>query len=235
MNNEYILFTSAGDNTSFYNLWCDENRNYDIFVCYYGSDIENKYEEYSDVYLKKKGSKMQNFYYVWENNIGNIINYKYYYIVDDDIIIKTDKINELFKLCQELDIWMLQPSFNEDKNSKISHNITKHIECNKYRFTNFIEINTPFFSNYAITECMKKYNPILIGYGIDILFINILGIEHENKYVIVDYIYCINPISKIREIDKLQSEQKRIRNWNIVKKILKIKDIIHKNFSIIIK
>ena len=103
MNNEYILFTSAGDNTSFYNLWCDENRNYDIFVCYYGSDIENKYEEYSDVYLKKKGSKMQNFYYVWENNIGNIINYKYYYIVRPENInikpITFEQIKKLKKQC----------------------------------------------------------------------------------------------------------------------------------------
>ena len=233
MKNENILFTSAGDNTSFYNLWCDESRNYDIFVCYYGNDPTNKYEEYSDIYVKRKGSKMQNFYHAWVNNIGNIQNYKYYYIVDDDIIIKTDKINELFKLCNQLNIWILQPSFNEDRNSKISHDITKHIKGNKYRFTNFIEINTPFFSNYAITECMKKYDPILTGYGVDILFINILGVEEENKYVIVDYIHCINPKSEIREIDKLQPELQRKKNWKMVQKLQKLKDIIHKNFSIV--
>ena len=174
--NENILFTSAGNKTSFYNLWCHKNRSYDIFICYYGSDKNDKYKEYSDIYLKRKGSKMQNFYYAWKENIGNIRKYKYFYIVDDDIIIKTDEINELFNMCNKLDIWILQPSFC-NTSSKISHKITAQVIGNKYRFTNFIEINTPFFSNYAITECMKIYDPILVGYGIDILFMNILGIE----------------------------------------------------------
>ena len=55
---ENVLFTSAGDNTSFYNLWYKENRNYDIFICYYGNDKKNKYEEYSDVYLRRKGGML---------------------------------------------------------------------------------------------------------------------------------------------------------------------------------
>jgi hypothetical protein len=82
---ENVLFTSAGDNTSFYNLWCKSDRNYDIFICYYGDDKKNKSEEYSDVYLKRKGGKMQNFYYMWINNISNIdilylyLNFLYYY------------------------------------------------------------------------------------------------------------------------------------------------------------
>ena len=118
-----IIFTSAGDNTNFYNFWYNNNRNYDIFVCYYGDSKENKYQEYSDLYIKRKGSKMQNFHYIWANNIGNIKNYKFFYIVDDDIIINTDQINELFRLFKELDPWILQPSFA--KESKISHEIAR--------------------------------------------------------------------------------------------------------------
>jgi hypothetical protein len=228
---ENVLFTSAGDNTFFYNLWCKSDRNYDIFICYYGDDKKNKYEEYSDVYLKRKSGKMQNFYYMWINNISHIQNYKNYYIVDDDIIIETYEINELFKLLSELNVWILQPSFNEK--SQVSHEITKQNKECKYRYTNFIEINTPFFSHYAITEFMKVYNPILVGYGCDILFINCLGLNKEDKYVIVDYISCINPLRKVREIDKLESLSKRINNWNNIKTKLKIKNIIHKNFSIV--
>ena len=33
-----LLFTSAGDNTFFYNNWCDKNRNYDIWLVYYGNN-----------------------------------------------------------------------------------------------------------------------------------------------------------------------------------------------------
>jgi len=227
-----ILFTSAGDNTTFYNLWCSKNKNYDIFVCYYGDCKTDKYKEYSDFYLKRKGSKMQNFYHVWKNNINDIRNYKNYYIVDDDILIQTDEINELFKLFSDLNVWMLQPSFDIIK-SQISHGITKQNKDSRYRYTNFIEINTPFFSNYAITECMKVYDPILVGYGIDILFLWALGMSEENKYVIVDYISCINPKRVKREINKLESESVRINKWYKIQEKFKIPNIKHKNFSII--
>lgn len=226
-----ILFTSAGDNTKFYDLWCYPDRTYDIFICYYGDGDDHKYEEYSDIYLRRKGSKMQNFYHVWKNNIGDIRNYKNYYIVDDDIIITTQEINELFTLLNNLNVWVLQPSFSEK--SQVSHSITKQNKESKYRYTNFIEINTPFFTNYAITECMKVYDPILTGYGIDILFMWTLGTDEENKYVIVDYISCVNPIRIKREIDKLEIVSTRINNWNNIQNKLKIPNIKHKNFSII--
>lgn len=225
---ENILFTSAGDNTNFFNLWCSDNRSYDIFICYYGYMKTPRYKEYSDFYLQRKGSKIQNFYYAWTNNISNIQHYKRFYIVDDDIIINTNEINELFNLLRDLDLWMLQPSFNSTR-SKISHEITRQLQHSKYRYTNFIEINTPFFSHYAISLCMEKYNTELTGYGIDILFINILGIENDSKYVIVDYISCINPRRK-SEIDSLQPIKERLNIWNKLRKSLKLPDIIHTNF-----
>ena len=51
---------------------------------------------------------------------------------------------------------------------------------------------------------MDVYNPILTGYGIDILFINTLGYDKEDKFIIVDYISCINPKRHKSEIEKLQ-------------------------------
>jgi hypothetical protein len=88
-----VLFVSAGDRTVFYENWLDENRNYDIFVCYYGSKKDKKYEKYANFYFERKGSKFQNFSYLWncENNL-NLRNYKNYFIIDDDIIIKTKEI-----------------------------------------------------------------------------------------------------------------------------------------------
>jgi len=228
---ENILFTSAGDSTNFHDLWCEDSRNYDIFICYYGDSDEDKYKEYSDFYVKRKGSKMQNFHHIWKKNIGNIKNYKFFYIVDDDIIIKTDDINNLFRLAKELDIWILQPSLSET--SKIDHGITKQIPGNKYRYTNFIEINTPLFSRYSISRCMDIYNPLLTGYGIDILFQHRLGINRENKYVIVDCISCINPKREESEIEKLQPLQTRFQTWKKIQKSLKIDDIFHKNFSFV--
>jgi hypothetical protein len=77
---------------------------------------------------------------------------------------------------------------------------------------------------------MNIYYTILTGYGIDILFLQELGIDKENKYVIVDYISCINPKKKEREIDKLEPYPVRYRKWKMVQKYLKYEEIDHKIF-----
>ena len=205
-----VLFVSAGDKTVFYENWLDENREYDVFICYYGSDTDKRYKKYANFYFERKGSKFQNFSYLW-NNDKSLANYKNYFIVDDDIIIKTNEINELFEYMNKYNLWVLQPSFNFK--SKISHQITKQQLNNDFRYVNFIEINAPIFSNYAITNCMKIYDNELVGYGLDYLFLSYLGSEHKDKYVIVDKISCINPHSEIREIDLLQESKIRLYIW----------------------
>ena len=40
-----LLFTSAGDNTNFDELWLDEDRNYDVWVVYYGNNDENVFTD----------------------------------------------------------------------------------------------------------------------------------------------------------------------------------------------
>lgn len=223
-----VLFVSAGDKTVFYENWLDENRNYDIFVCYYGSEKDRKYEKYANFYFERKGSKFQNFSYLWnccENNL-NLRNYKNYFIIDDDIIIKTTEINELFEYMDKFDLWILQPSFNPECKI-ISHQITKQQINNNYRYVNFIEVNVPIFSNYAITKCMEIYKDELVGYGIDYLFLSHLGVEHKDKYMIVDKISCINPYSKIREIDLLQDLKTRMKKWDKVKTELGISEYKH--------
>jgi hypothetical protein len=77
---------------------------------------------------------------------------------------------------------------------------------------------------------MKIYNTTLTGYGIDILFLYALGIYKENKYVIVDYISCVNPKKKEREIDKLEPYPVRYNKWKMIQKSLKYEEIIHKIF-----
>jgi hypothetical protein len=46
-NKKNIIFTSAGDNTNFHNNWVGNNKNYDIWVIYYG-DNDEKYNLYKN-------------------------------------------------------------------------------------------------------------------------------------------------------------------------------------------
>ena len=225
--NKNVLFVSAGDKTIFYENWLE--RIYDVIICYYGYKKNRIYEKYADYYFERKGSKMQNFYYLW-NNDDILHKYENYFIIDDDII-KTNEINELFGYMNEFNLWILQPSFSEE--SKKSHRITEQIVGNNFRYVNFIEITAPIFSKYAVTKCMEIYDDKLIGYGVDYLFLIHLGIEHKDKYMIVHKISCINPHSRIREIDLLEKFEIRVKKWDKFKKIFNITKYEHKVWNVI--
>jgi len=67
-----LLFTSAGDASKCYEMWCDKDRTYDIFVCYYGKALEqDRYLAVADYVLERKGSKFQNFFHIWTNDCTN--------------------------------------------------------------------------------------------------------------------------------------------------------------------
>lgn len=208
--NKYLLFSSVGDNTTFFKHWLSDNKNYDIAIVYYGDNNENynKYCELVDFIEMNKGSKFQNFYYYYNKHKDFLLNtYDYFFIVDDDIIINTKNINKLFDLSNKYQFWISQPAFKDE--SKISHNVTRQQNNNLYRYTNFIEVNTPVISNNILDKLMVAYDPELIGWGIDYLFIQTLGLDHKDKYAIIDSIPCINPYD-----DKKPLFNKRTNEYN---------------------
>ncbi len=215
--NKNLVFTSAGDNTRFYDNWCDDKKNYDIWLVYYGDNDENynKYKNKVDKIWKRKGSKFQNFNYIYNNFKRYLMNYERFFIVDDDIIMSTDDINKLFNISKQYDLWICQPAFLPE--SKISHEITKIQKNNLLRYTNFVEVNTPVFSKDALIKFMKYYDDSLIGWGIDYLYIWANNKNMQNKYAIIDSIPCINPHDDIkqgnRELNKINGHEKRAKIW----------------------
>jgi hypothetical protein len=78
---------------------------------------------------------------------------------------------------------------------------------------------------------MKIYDPSLVGFGIDYLFLWFLGHTKKNKYAIIDHIKCINPFFEEREIDKLQSFDNRYQNWKNIAKQYNITFWKHINYK----
>lgn len=222
-----MVFTSAGDNTNFHELWCHTNikSDYDIFVVYYGND-NNNYETYKNNVQwidKHKGSKFQNFYWFYQNHPEILEQYDYFFILDDDIIFYTLDINQMFSIAREYELSICQPSFT--KESKISHAITLQKESTILRYTNFVEVNTPLFTKEALVNAMNVMDSSLIEYGVDYLYIWANGIDKKNKYAIIDMITCTNPHDnqkkiKIREIDTIDPKKIKADLWrNHCKKI----------------
>lgn len=233
-----LIFTSAGDNTQFYNHWLGENRNYDVWCVYYGNNDENykKYTTLVDKIWKRKGSKFQNFHYIYKNYRELLNKYDRFFIVDDDIVINTNDINNLFDISIKYDLWLCQPSYTST--SKISWPGTKHVPNNLLRYTNFTENGTTVFSKYAIHKFMEYYDPILIGWGIDLFYIWVLGEDVKDKYAIIDSIQCINPhdgekVVKTRELNNIKNYKSEANYWHKIKTKYNISDLTFKTYSTI--
>jgi hypothetical protein len=236
--NKNLIFTSAGDNTQFYNHWLGENKNYDVWCVYYGKNDENynMYEKVVDKIWKRKGSKFQNFHHIYTNYKDLLDNYDRFFIVDDDIVINTDDINKLFNISIQYDLWLCQPSYTSD--SKISWKDTEHQPGNLLRYTNFTEVGTTVFSKYSINKFMEYYDPILIGWGIDLFYIWVLGEDKKDKYAIIDSIQCINPhdankVVKIREHTNIENHNNEASYWGQIKNKYNIPEFTFKTYSTI--
>jgi len=230
-----LVFTSAGDDTFFDELWLDKNRNYDVWVTYYGDndEIYEKYKSKVDYIEKRKGSKFQNFHHVYTTK--NLSKYKRFFILDDDIIISTEEINKMFKISEEASLWICQPSF--DHKSKLGWIINKHRKEYYLRYTNFVEVNTPLFTKGALSKLMDHYSPELVEFGVDYLYIWANGLEERKKYAIIDTVQCHNPHNADGEGDKLSqhgmSIEDRVKVWEEYRKELNIPHWEHKTHQYI--
>ena len=120
---------------------------------------------------------------------------------------------------KKYNLWLLQPAF--DPKGKISHSITKVNPDTFMRYTNFVEVTCPLFQKDKLDEFMKIYDPVLVGWGVDLWFMEVLGPDVKGKVATVDEISCINPHDHTkgnkREIDTLQKTADRIKNWKKIK------------------
>ena len=193
---ENLIFSSIGDAAQLPN-WIGSDQNYDIWATYYGDDENkyNRYKQYTQFIKKSKGSKFQNFNLIWKEFHSELNEYKRFFILDDDIIFDSYKdINKMFNFARDESTWICGPTFKPF--GQISHLITQTDESASFRYVNFVEINTPLFSNFAINKFMKHYDDSLIGWGIDFYYIQILGHSAKNRYALFDEVSVVNPLPK---------------------------------------
>ena len=191
-----LIFSSIGDVAQLPN-WIGSDQNYDIWITYYGDD-ENKYnhyKQYAQFIKKSKGSKFQNFNLIWKDFHSELNKYERFFILDDDIIFDSYKdINKMFNFARDESTWICGPTFKPL--GKISHGLTQTDKSASFRYVNFVEVNTPLFSNFAINKFMKHYDKSLIGWGLDFYYIQILGHAAKNRYALFDEVSVINPLSE---------------------------------------
>lgn len=175
MAKQFLIICRAGDN-SLHKQWIkNEQRNFDLYISYFG-DIANKYRQDADFYEETKGPKWPILHNIISEHAELIKQYDAVWFPDDDLAIDTSDINRMFNLFSALQLSLAQPALTI--NSHISHHGLMVQENTLARHVNFIEVMAPIFSRAALQQLGKTFAQSYSGWGLDRLWPVLLNYEN---------------------------------------------------------
>ena len=167
-----------------------------MVIYYYGDN--NRLDIDADLVIKRKGLKLENFYHFLTNN--RIDQYKAIWLADDDIIIDTDSINQMFVIFDRYKLWLAQPSY--DHESRISHPVTRVNDRCILRYTNFVEVGVPIFSTGILHRLRESFSGASTGACLDYIWTDLLNYP-KDKIAIIDAISCQHPDNDYSALDQI--------------------------------
>jgi len=163
-----IVILRAGPD-SLHPAWlhaCPEGaRNWDLCLCTYGAGTSERTAEHHAHY---PGSKFEGLSRLLTDQ-GFWRGYDYVWLPDDDLLTDWQTINRMFELCRAYGLALAQPSLAPG--SCINHPITRRATAGAVlRFTSFVEIMAPIFSQAALRRLAGTFALNPSGYGLDHLW-----------------------------------------------------------------
>lgn len=187
------IYVSAGNNDTFGKYAIKNLQKYcDVIINYYGSNLKDRTffksnaNKFSNLYTTKFISLKANYYLL------NINSYDYVYVFDDDCELISGNILDLHIIMSRYNLALMSPS--QDHLGKgiielVHHQLGDHI----FRYTNFIEMNFPVFSQQALNNYMRVYDGQLCGWGNDWWFCDANKTYSSLNCGIYDKIIVRNP------------------------------------------
>ena len=156
--------------TSLHPVWLhdcpDEARTWDLCLCTYGPDPDAVFGP-ADRRLHVPGSKFQGLSEVFSKH-DFWSAYDYVWLPDDDLLTDWRSINQLFEICRRYELALAQPALLPE--GYINHPITVRAARSTLRFTTFVEIMAPLFSQAALRRVAATFALNTSGYGMDHLW-----------------------------------------------------------------
>ncbi|SFJ06836.1 DUF707 domain-containing protein [Methylobacterium brachiatum] len=212
-NRKKHLVVLSANSKSLHTQWpqdIDPNRrSWDLCLAWYGDETsfsQRPPSEYS--VLLRKGNKLQCLHRLCYPG-SPIFDYDYVAFPDDDIVTSWRDLNKIFQLCVDFNLILGQPSLSHD--SYISHSILRQQPDKIVRFTNFVEIMTPFFSQSALRRCCGTFHFGPSGWGLDYAWPVILG-DPRNRIGVIDAV----PVHHTRPVGQSYDTEAACRDLQMV-------------------
>lgn len=97
----------------------------------------------------------------------DVSQYEYFWFPDDDLVISTENVNDIFAIAKANDLQLGQVSVNPDTH-RTWHWYLRQNKKYEIRRTNYVEVMCPFFNKEFLLKCLHTFNSNLSSYGIDI-------------------------------------------------------------------
>lgn len=173
---------SAVGKNSLHKQWIDglQERDFDLHLIVYDDSFSRFYSD-ADFVSSKKGYKLRLVYDYLVSNPEYLNHYEYFFIPDDDIFTDGETIEELFVLMKKYGLKIAQPAL---KNSYFTYPITLQDPFCELRYTDFVEMMIPCFSQQAIKKVLATFNANESGWGVEFHWRKLIGTNGHDMAII---------------------------------------------------
>lgn len=215
----HLVFTTAGDQAVWQSWRGDASceQTFDLIVAYYGQHGPLSSPEFggADYLYSARGYKWQNVHRLHALYPTLLAAYDAVAVWDDDLATNCSEINAMLQTVTDKQLWVAQPSLTSS--SKVSHRITKNDPALQLVYSNFVETNAPIFQAAKLVQILndQRYPPEMLGWGSDLMYMYLLGLDRKEQYAIMHTHTVYNPPDQAkaggREVEKLGNDHFMIR------------------------
>jgi hypothetical protein len=177
-----LVFVRAGDD-SLHPRWLNDqgNRNFDLYVSYYGESSKCAAEcEYYEAVQGLKWPVISEFV---TKQRDLLLSYESCWFPDDDLSSSTSNLVRMFDIFHHHGLWLAQPALGPG--SYVTHPITVCVANASLHFSDFVEIMCPIFSRATLEKLAHTFPMSASGWGLDFLWPFLLGYP-TNRISVID-------------------------------------------------
>lgn len=178
-----LVLVRAGDQSTHPGWLEDEDRNFDIFVSYFGKEA-GRYADTAEYHEDRKGMKWPILGELLQAHPELVERYAYFWFPDDDLVASTDTVNRMFDHAAAFQLALSQPALTRD--SYFTWPLLLQDAHYALRFTRFIEVMGPVFDRAALRVCLPTFTESTSGWGLDSLWPGLLADRGEEAIAIID-------------------------------------------------
>ncbi|MFE1244720.1 DUF707 domain-containing protein [Fictibacillus sp. NPDC058756] len=190
--NRFLVVAVIGDHASHYE-WIkpSEYKNFDLCIIYNG-DYTGGLKDDCNFYFEKKGAKWPAIKEIIKELGEQINKYDAIWFPDEEILTNAYTINRMFEIFNNQNFEIAQPALTND--SYYSHHTTLQHSFYLWRYSSFVEITAPIFSQNALKLCWNTFDLNQSGWGLDLLWPKIINNPYKRIGIIDE-----TPVTYIRK------------------------------------